>query len=209
MHPGQQYNKIESEINPELQRAIDRGDTELALALIAAGADLNVGSVWSDGSAHSNLYWAIKEDHLDVALVLIAKGADLSAGFADVNGGTTSNLYKAIVRGSRDVVLALIHKGAKLSVKVYNKAIQERDYAKALVQRLYREKGFPSLKTLCMFYLPVAPNNSELPESLVKEYDSYKDIEFLKKHWDELHPLSAEISEEYGFPPKALSMFKS
>ena len=112
-----------------------------------------------------------------------------------------SNLFDAIEWNVTKVALALIHKGATLSVRVYNKAIQTLDYAKALVQRFDLDKGFPSLGTLCVFNLPLALHNSERHKHLVRNYGPNMDIEFLKKHRDDLHPLSFEIQ-------KALSMFK-
>ena len=50
----------------ELYRAIEGDDTDSALALIAAGADLNVGD-----SNKSNLYHAIGKGNTEVALSLI------------------------------------------------------------------------------------------------------------------------------------------
>ncbi|MEC7030843.1 MAG: hypothetical protein VXW87_04190 [Pseudomonadota bacterium] len=192
----------------------EEDNIEIPLALIAKGADLDKGKVMGDGGTISNLFLAIKkanteleEGNIEIPLALIAKGANLDKGEV-WNGGTLSNLCLAIYADNEALVLELIAKGAMLSVRAYNEAIQKLDYAKALVQRFDREEGFPSLGTLCMFNLPLALHNSELPKYLVRKYDPYKDIEFLKKHRDDLHLLSPEITEEDGFPQKALSMFK-
>ena len=79
--------------------------------------------------------------------------------------------------------LALIEKGAQLSVQDHGGGFKNPKLAKAPLKRLYRHKGFPSLKTLSLFRLPVVPYNLELPDSLAREYNTHKqDMKFLKQH---------------------------
>ena len=102
----------------ELCRAIQKGNTKVALALIAAGADPNIGTVVGTdldvGFSESNLYIAIKKSNTRVVLALIAAGADLDNGLVMSDGETHSNLYKAILKGNTEIALALIKEGADL-----------------------------------------------------------------------------------------------
>ena len=102
----------------ELCRAIQKGNTKVALALIAAGADPNIGTVVGTdldvGFSESNLYIAIKKSNTRVVLALITAGADLDNGVVMPNGDTYTNLYKAIQTGNTEIALALIKEGADL-----------------------------------------------------------------------------------------------
>ena len=191
----------------ELYRAIEGDDTDSALALIAAGADLNVGFVMANGTIYPNLYAAIQKGNTGVALALIEKGANLDNGWVLDNGSTKSNLSVAIQKGNTEVALALIAKGAQLSASIYNEGIKNPEIAKALIRRLYRGECFPSLSALTMFSLSGVPNQETVPLKVLEQYSSYtKDIAFLKEHGDKLTPLSEKVAKECGVPQKALSM---
>jgi ankyrin repeat protein len=58
-----------------LKRAICDKNTEMALLLIKAGADINA----LDKDGYTPLYWAGVYDNREVALQLIKKGADVNA----------------------------------------------------------------------------------------------------------------------------------
>ena len=64
--------------------------------MIAAGADLDNGEVWSDGSL-ANLYHAIEKGNTEVALVLIEAGAQLSASIYN-EGIKNPEIAKALIR---------------------------------------------------------------------------------------------------------------
>ena len=187
--------------------AIWKGNKEVVLALITAGANLDNGAVMSNGETYSNLCMAVTEGNTEVALALIEKGAKLDSGEVVVNHGTYSNLYVAIEKGNTEVALVLIAAGAQLSASIYNEGIKNPEIAKALFQRLYQGDGFPSLSALSMFSLPGVPNPEMIPPKVVEQYNLYaKDKVFLRDDGTRLTPPSEEVASACGFSKNVLSM---
>ena len=197
---------LDGSTRSNLYEAIGKGNTEVALALIAAGADLNTGSDFYGGYC-SNLSLAIETGNTEVALVLIEASADLDAG-SDFQGCICSNLSLAVETGRTEVALVLIEAGAQLSALIYTESIKNPEIAKALFQRLFQDKHFPSLSALSMLSLPGVPHSETTPLRVAERYNSYtKDIAFLRDHGTRLTPPSEEVASACGFSNNALSMF--
>ena len=99
------------DINAELHKAILKGQTTVAVELIARGADVNAKD---RTSVNTPLCEAIWRGHMEIATALIALGAaDLNA--KDQTGRTP--LHMAIWGGKTKVATELIARGADLNAK--------------------------------------------------------------------------------------------
>ncbi|MGD2180784.1 ankyrin repeat domain-containing protein [Lusitaniella coriacea] len=94
-----------------LESAASGGNGEIVDLLIAAGADVNDGSM-----RHTPLLNAIEREHFEVALKLIAAGANPT--YTTKFGGSVPPIGMAAARGSAEVVRALIEAGAEVNAEV-------------------------------------------------------------------------------------------
>ena len=92
-----------------LMLAANRGNTEIARALLAAGAEVNV----KDGSGQTALTRAADSGRTDIVRDLLAAGAEFNA--KDKNGRTA--LMAAAVSGHTEVAQALLEAGAEVNTK--------------------------------------------------------------------------------------------
>ena len=128
--------------DPELLRAVEKGEPDLVRSLIASGAGVNT----EDPSGDPLLYRAIWDESLEIAQILIGAGADVNAktyddepllysaifwnkpGFAqilvDANADTNARtvggdplLYEAMWFGTPEIAQVLIGAGADVNVK--------------------------------------------------------------------------------------------
>jgi ankyrin repeat protein len=96
--------------NTPLHWAVENGKTEIALALIEKGANLDI----QDKYGRTPLHWAIGKNTPEIALALLNKGADLD--IQDNEQGYTP-LSLAISKNNPEIALALINKSANLDIK--------------------------------------------------------------------------------------------
>ncbi len=89
-----------------LQKAAEKGDLQVARALVAAGARVND----TDGSGRTPVHYALAS-HLDMVRLLIEKGADVN--IRDAEGA--SPLDDAVWNGNLDAAAVLIAHGARLN----------------------------------------------------------------------------------------------
>jgi ankyrin repeat protein len=117
-----------------LMYAAKLGKKDLVEALIAAGADVNAGGVFSV------LSLAVDAENKDIVHALIAAGANVNAK----NRSGISILMNAILKGNKDIVHALITAGADVTAKdnngdsVFRRAIDRGN--KEIVQMLIDTK---------------------------------------------------------------------
>ena len=93
--------------------ACKEGHIDVAKALIAKGADLNLANQYGGATP---LLIACKEGHIDVSKALIAGGADLDLA---ESGFKATPLIMACSKGHVEIVIALIDKGANLEKADY------------------------------------------------------------------------------------------
>lgn len=101
-------NIIQNQEAP-LHIAVDKNNMDIALLLLAAGADINV----ADGKGFTPLIQAIYEKHLPLAEMLINKGADVTRRS---KSGETA-LHPATYRGNLAIVKQLVMKGADVNAE--------------------------------------------------------------------------------------------
>ena len=128
--------------DPELLRAVEKGEPDLVRSLIASGAGVNT----EDPSGDPLLYRAIRDESLEIAQILIGAGADVNVktdddepllykaifwnkpGFAqilvdanaDANARTVGGdplLYEAVWFGRPEIAQILIDAGADVNAK--------------------------------------------------------------------------------------------
>lgn len=118
-----------------LHIAVDKNNMDIALLLLAAGADINV----ADGKGITPLIHAIYEKHLPLAEMLINKGADVNRR---TKSGETA-LHPATYRGNLAIVKQLVMKGADVNAEddgrsPLDAAIQ---YSKTDIAAFLKSKG--------------------------------------------------------------------
>ena len=89
--------------------ACDRGNTELAMALVDRGADVDA----SDEFQMTPLHWASYNGHMEVAMALMDRGANVDA--RDDNQKTP--LHDACAAGHMEVAMALVDRGADVDAR--------------------------------------------------------------------------------------------
>ena len=95
-----------------LHQAVRDGQTETALALVSAGADIHA----RDENGIAPLHEAAGKGNTEVALALVSAGADIDA--RAINGMTP--LYAAASMGNTEVALALFSAGADIHARTDN-----------------------------------------------------------------------------------------
>ena len=90
---------MKSDADPAKTAPDSNGQTQIAEALIAKGADLEAQNANGDTA----LFWAARNGHTEIAQTLIAKGADL--GLCDRNGNTAVTV--AVYNGHAEIVRLL------------------------------------------------------------------------------------------------------
>jgi|SaaInlStandDraft_6_1057023.scaffolds.fasta_scaffold17587_2 hypothetical protein len=99
-------------VNTQLHQATKYGRTEIALALIEKGADVNATYVGPTGQfGDKPLHHATKYGRTEIALALIENGADVNAENTDGE----KPLHQAAKYGRTEIALALIENGANVN----------------------------------------------------------------------------------------------
>ncbi len=95
-----------------LRLALHRGEIDLAMSLLDAGADPNATS---DGAGNTPLIEAATHDHADAVRALLARGADPNT--ARTNDEAHTPLHEAAEEGYLEVVRLLLDGGADPAIK--------------------------------------------------------------------------------------------
>lgn len=105
---GLVHDRAEYEWTP-LHRAAERGHTEAARVLLAAGADLNA----TDKIGGTPLRYAADGGHAEVVGLLLASGAQVNVS----DGYGETPLHIAARRGYKDIVSLLVANGAQVNLR--------------------------------------------------------------------------------------------
>lgn len=118
-----------------LHIAVEKNNMDIALLLLAAGADINA----ADSKGITPLIQAIYKEHLPLAEMLIKKGADVNRRS---KSGETA-LHPATYHGNLAIVKQLLMKGADVNVEAdgYSPIDGAMQYSKTDIAAFLKSKG--------------------------------------------------------------------